>query len=144
LAYCTTSDVTNEFKKLTLNDSTISTAKVTEWISQADAYIDGKVGLKYTTPVSGATESLKILKQISTWMVAGRVKQALDQDTGDDRLEQITKGDLEKKAKAMLQEIVDGKLLLSDATIRRSGDGVKSFAVDEEEEHTIKKGEDQW
>lgn len=143
MAYCVHGDVTNEFKKLTLNDATISQAKVTEWISQADAYIDAKLGLRYETPITG-TEALKICKQISTWIVAGRVKEALDQDTGDDRVDQIMRGDLEKKAKAMLTEIVEGKMILSDATIRRTGDGVKSFVVDEGEEHVMKKGEDQW
>ncbi len=143
MPYCTPSDVTSEFKKLTLNDSTVSTAKVTEWISQADAYIDGKIGLKYEVPIT-ATEALKIVKQISIWLVAGRVKDVLETATGESSTEQVSRGDLAKMAKALIQEIIEGKLKLSGATLASSSDGVRSFAVDNAEEHTVKKGEDQW
>lgn len=143
MSYCTTTDVTNEFRKLALNDETVSTTKVTAWITQADAYINGKLGLRYQVPITG-TESLKIVGLIATWLVAGRVKDTLEIQSGSPKAEQSTKGDLGAKAEKMLKEIVAGEMKLSDATLATSADGVRSFNVDESEEHTFKKGEDQW
>ncbi len=147
MAYCVSTDVVAEFKSLDIVSAgvPVTTAKVSEFISQADAIINAKVGLKYEVPVAaGATESLKILKQISTWLVANRVKEILRLETGDKKVELLATGNLEKKAFAMLDEIVKGTLKLSDATLATSADGVRSFAVDNDEEHTFKKGEDQW
>ena len=143
MAYASTSDVTNEFKSLTLNDASVSSAKVTEWLAQADAYINAKLGLRYVVPITG-TAALIIVKQIETWLVAGRVKDVLEVQSGSTKADQGTRGDLGKKAEAMLSEIVAGKMKLTDATLATSADGVRSFNVDESEEHTFKKGEDQW
>ncbi len=143
MSYCLEADVLAEFKNLTLNSTNVSSTNVTEWIAQADAYIDGKVGLKYEVPIAAAA-ALKIVKEIATYLVAARVKRKLDLDGGDSKVIQLTKGDLKKIANEMLQEIIDGKLLLTGATLATSADGVRSFAVDEDEEHTFKKGEDQY
>lgn len=144
MAYCTNSDVTNEFRRLTLNDSTVSTAKVDAWISQEDAYIDGKVGLKYVVPIT-ATEALKIIKKISILLVSARVKDALDMgEDADPKIEIIEKGNPRKKAEAMLQDIIDGKLLLSGASLATSADGVKSFNASNSIEHVMDKSKRQW
>lgn len=147
MAYCTNTNVQNETKGLDYASSgaAITSIKVDEFISQADAYIDSRIGLKYSTPVT-ATESLKILKQISTWLVVDRVKDILTTRTGNAQRDQtsepvVTPG---TKAERMLKDIVAGNILLSDATLRSSSDGVHSFTYDEGEEHTFEKGVDQW
>ena len=44
----------------------------------------------------------------------------------------------------MLNQIVDGTLLLRDVDLNTTHDGFKSFATDEGLEHQFKKNVDQW
>lgn len=65
MSYCTTDQVQTEFKNnLPLDSGALSTATLEDWISEIDAYINGKLGLKYVVPVTG-TEALKICKYMS-------------------------------------------------------------------------------
>ena len=51
MAYCTYTDVQSEFLKLDLSGNTkVTEAEVTEFIVQADYYIDSKLGNKYIVP----------------------------------------------------------------------------------------------
>jgi len=113
MAYSVYGDVQSEFKSTTFGASTkITSTEVTEFISQADAMIDGIVSGKYVTPVTGS-ESLKIVKMISINLVAGRIWNILEREGTDAK----NKGhDLIEFAKAMLKKITEGKLELSDAT----------------------------
>jgi hypothetical protein len=78
MAYSALSDIQSEFKALTFSASTTPTSTaVGGFITQADAEIDARVGLKYVTPVTGTT-SLAILQRISTMLVVGRVKKILE------------------------------------------------------------------
>lgn len=146
MAYCTYTDVQNECKGLDLNaSSAVTSSKITTFITQADAYINSKIGLKYVTPVTG-TEALLVLQMISSWLVVDRVKDILTTRTGNAQRDQtsepvVTPG---MKAERMLKDIVAGNLLLSDATLNSSSDGVQSHTYTEGEEHTFQKGEDQW
>ncbi len=72
MAYSTNSDIQSEFKSLTYNSNGITSAEVDAFIEQEDAFIDGIVGRKYETPVTG-TYALRIMKTISVQLVASRV-----------------------------------------------------------------------
>ena len=143
MAYSTNSDIQSEFKNLAYSSSGITSAEVDEFIAQEDAYIDGLIGNKYDTPVTGA-KSVKILKNISIQLVAARVKTILAVKTGIPITEQNSESNLAVLAKEKLEQIVSGALLLSDADLKTANDGVDSFAVSDDIDHVFKRDTDQW
>ena len=143
MAYSTNSDIQSEFKSLTKNSNGIPSAEVDAFIEQQDAFIDGIVGRKYETPVTG-TYALRIMKTISVQLVASRVKRILAVKTGIASTDQDSMGDLFQMAKTKLDDIAEGRLILSDATLARASDGVDSFAVSDDIKHIFKRDEQQW
>lgn len=145
MAYCTSADVAAEFKFLTISSSSaVTTTVVTEFISQADAYLNSRVGLKYIVPITG-TESLKIMKRLSIWFTAARIKDLITVKLGQPIGEQQTReGDLYKMVNDELDLIVKGLLLLSDSTSATTADGVRSFDVDDSQEFEFDRNSDQW
>ncbi len=143
MAYSTNSDIQSEFKSLTYNSNGITSAEVDGFIEQEDAFIDGIVGRKYETPITG-TYALRIMKTISVQLVASRVKRILAVKTGIASTDQDSMGDLFQMAKTKLDDIAEGRLILSDATLARASDGVDSFAVSDDIKHIFKRDEQQW
>jgi len=143
MAYSINTDIQAEFKNLTYSSNGITSAEVDEYIAQEDAYIDGIVGRKYNTPITG-TNSLKIVKTISVQLVAARVKRILAVKTGIPETEQDSSSGLQGMALKKLDEIAEGRLLLSDADLARASDGVNSFAVSDDLSHIFKRDVDQW
>ena len=143
MAYSTNSDIQSEFKSLTYNSNGITSAEVDAFIEQEDAYIDGIVGRKYVTPITG-TYALRIMKTISVQLVASRVKRILAVKTGIASTDQDSMGDLFQMAKTKLDDIAEGRLILSDAVLARASDGVDSFAVSDDIKHIFKRDEQQW
>lgn len=145
MAYCTSTDVASEFKNITFSASTaVTSTEVDGFIAQADAEIDGVVGLRYEVPVTGAS-SLLIVKQISIKLVAGRIKKILEVKTSTEEVNQEAQSpNLIAEARDMLDKIVKGTLLLSDATVLSSTGGFKSFAVDEDLDYEFDITGDNW
>lgn len=144
MSYAVYGDVQAEFKDITFSSTTkVKDTEVTEFIVQADALIDAKVGMKYETPVT-ASGSLPILKMICIMLVSSRVKKILQVKTPEAEKNQEAAPDESRLAMKMLEEISSGKLPLPGATLATSHDGVASYNVDEGICHTFKKGEDQW
>ena len=102
MAYSTNSDIQSEFKNLAYSSSGITSAEVDEFIAQEDAYIDGRIGNKYDTPVT-ASNSVKILKTISIQLVAARVKTILAVKTGIPVTDQDSSSNLAVMAKEKLE-----------------------------------------
>ncbi len=148
MAYCVNTDVKAEFKNLVYQSSGgITSGEVDTWITETDAYINGRIGLKYSTPVTG-TQGVLILKTVSIWLVAHRVKNRLMTLTG-------TKGEQSSEpvegydvaAEKRLEMIVTGMLPLSDATLARSNDGVDSYSYSQSEDTEapiFHRGVDEW
>lgn len=143
MAYSTYSDVQNEFKNINFTDGLITSAKVTEFISQADAYIDGRIGLIYDTPVTG-TKSLSILKEISIGLVAQRISYILETKSITPKGDQYIPKNLIEQAEKRLDMIENRRLLLSDASERSTQAGVASYSSSNDVERTFKQGTDQW
>jgi len=145
MAYCTSSDVQAEFKALEWNSTAITSAKVTEFIVQADAFINAKLGKRYVTPITG-TESLSIVKMISIYLVADRVKKILYTLTGNQTTDQISerRKSMTEMALAMIDDILAGDMDLPDATLRDSSGGVSSYTYENDFEHTLSRDEVQW
>jgi len=147
MAYTTVANVEAEFKSIDFSvaGAAVTTGEVVEFISQADAHINGKIGRKYTVPVT-ATESLIILKTISTWMVADRVRKIAK--VKDISLEELQQGlrppGGRKEALEMVEQITDGTLLLSDAPLINTEEGLSSFGDDNALEFQFQRNVDQW
>lgn len=142
MAYSTNSDVTDEFKSIDTSGQ-ITTTKIDEWISQADEYIDGRIGLIYITPVTGV-KSLKILKEISIGFVAQRIAFILETKSVTPRADQAIPKNLIEQAEKRLQMVVDRELLLSDADELSTHAGVKSYSSENVVKRVFKQGVPQW
>lgn len=142
MAYSINADVINEFKSLDTS-GIISKTKIDTWIGQADAYINGRIGLIYVTPVT-ATNSLLILKEISIGLVAQRVARILQTKSITPQGDQDVPKDLIVMAESRLKMIVDRKLILSDADKVSSSDGVASYTGSNDVKRAFKQGVDQW
>lgn len=145
MAYCTNADVAKEFKGVTFASSgtTISDSTVDGFISEADAEIDGVLSRRYTVPITGTT-ALKIVKSISIKLVAQRVKDILDVQTGRSEDQQDVRSDSAKVARETLQSIIENKMTLVDAPLATSHDGVKDFVTGDGYARKFKINEDQW
>lgn len=143
MAYSVYGDVEAEFKGMVLDTtSPVTDTEVTGFIAQADAEINGLVGLRYVVPITG-TDSLIIMKMVSIWLVADRVAKILQVKTKTE--ENSTAGkSLREMALELLDKIVKGEFLLADATRLSSANGFKSYANDAQLEYTFKKGDTQW
>ena len=143
MAYSLNFDVIDEFKSIDTTNGAITTAKIDEWISQADAYIDSRVGLRYETPITG-TEALKVVKWISIGLTAQRIAHVLETKSivpvGDQAIPKNLIEDAEKK----LEMIVNKQMTLSDATEASTHGGVKSYSNDNTVCRTFDQTKDQW
>lgn len=143
MAYSLNADVIDEFKSIDTTNGKITTAKIDEWISQADAYIDGRVGLIYDTPVTGAN-SLSILKWISIGLTAQRIAQVLATKSITPKGEQCIPKDLIKEAEFKLGLIANRKLILDDATEKSSTSGVSSYTGENTVNRAFDQSKQQW
>lgn len=144
MAYSVYGDVSSEFKGMAFGASTTPTStEVTEFIAQADAEIDARLGVKYVTPISG-TKSLVICKILSIKISAQRVRDVIAVKSGNKEVDSEAGTNSKKEALAMINDILNDRLLLSDATSNSSQDGFASFNVDNNEEFEMKKGTNQW
>ena len=143
MAYSTNANIQSEFKNLTYTSNGITSAEVDGFIEQEDAFIDGIIGRKYVVPATG-TYTLRILKTISIQLVVSRIKRILAVKTGRPELDQDSSSNLFAMAKTKLDDIAEGRLILSDATLAEANDGVDSFAVSDDIKHIFKRDEQQW
>jgi phage gp36-like protein len=143
MAYSVYGDVASEFKNILFaTGQPVTDAEVTEFISQADAEIDGYLSQRYVTPITG-TISLVVVKQLSIWLVADRVSKILQVKTKTEETKTADKS-LRQMALDRLKELAKGTFKLPDATVLSSGAGFRSYANDNELDYTFKKGDDQW
>lgn len=152
MAYATNADLLLEFKGLTAwNTATLAGSTVDTWCGNFSKLIDGKIGGKYSTPVdsTASPNSFAILKEICIWFVRQKVSTTLFQQTGDEKTSSKAgnPNDYHQKAMDTLKEIADGTLVLSDATLATSADGVESYTNDNSatlQPPVFKKTGDQW
>jgi len=142
MAYSTNSDVVDEFKNLDTTGK-ITLEKINSWILQADAYINGRIGLIYQTPVTGE-ESLEVLKEISIGFVAQRIAYVLETKSITPKGDQYIPKNLIKQAEDRLSMIVNRKLLLSDATEVSTDAGVSSYSGENTVTRAFDQSKQQW
>lgn len=145
MSYCITSDIQSEFRKITFSTGTdVTTAEVTEFITQADAKINAYLSVKYQVPITG-TNALIVIKQFSIELVANRIKRILQMKTGKTETEQEAGGmRTDTQIYTELKDIAAGKIKLTDATLASSYDGIKSYTSSNTVEKTFDQGIEQW
>lgn len=129
MAYATASNVQDEFKSVdfTASGAAISTAKVTEWIAQAESYINAKISSRYTVPVT-SSDATPLLKMISIAIVKCRIETILAVKAPVDPNRQATDTpDCYKRWDEMLDKIASGKLPLPNADASTGGGGFDSY-----------------
>lgn len=144
MAYCTTTQVQGEFKNITFSASTsVTDTEVSAIISEVDAEIDGRLGVKYVTPITG-TNALLICRTISIYLVAARVSKIQEIKTGEADKDQPRRVEEKLAALQMIKDIIDGKILLSDAIARSSYNGVRGYTYENSVESLIDVESEQW
>lgn len=148
MAYSALTDIQAEFRNVTFSSSTTPTdATVTSFIAQADAEIDAKVGLRYAVPIdtTACPVSAITLKRLSAWLVVARIKEILKVKTGDAATSQDSRGgDIGKMARDQLEQIAQGKYLLSDAPLVNDTEGLGGWGVAAGEALSFDKDTVQW
>jgi phage gp36-like protein len=148
MGYCTVANIKSDFKGLQVETSgtTISTDEAQEIIDQTSAYIDGRIGVKYVTPVTEGAAALLILKAICIYICSERFKNILEVKTGAAQMDSDQKQskNIARTPKDDIDLIVKGLLLLDGATLQGTKQGVSSFNSDECIEHVIDVTKQQW
>lgn len=144
MAYVTPAQIAAEFKSMTIGATgPVNTTNLADFIAQADAEINSRLAVKYSTPITG-TEALIIMQMISTYLVKARIQSILRVKTGKEDPDQDTADNLRKIAITLLDQLAKGTSILTDATLAVSADGVKSRASDDEVENHFDLESDQW
>lgn len=142
MAYCLLADIEKHYMGTTFTASTVPTStNINDMISVNSARIDGRLGKKYTTPITG-TESLKIVKRICEILTASQVDDILQQlipakEKTDRPIE------YRKEAEELLKGIEEGTLILSDAA-DITGDMFYNYNVENSITAVMKKDTRQW
>lgn len=148
MAYCTVQDVQGEFKSLVLSASSTPTdTAVLDFIARASAEIDGRIGLKYQTPVdaTASPNGYAILRDICLDMVSRKIRRIIAVKTGDSQTSQdSSEKPGSKNPSDRLNDIVQSLLLLSDVQKINVTDGIRSNAFQCRPEHFFQRGVDQW
>lgn len=150
MAYCSIEDIKSDFKglKIEATGTAVTAAEATAIIDQVSAYIDARIGLRYSTPVDPATypDAGAILKMIATFMAGERIKNIIEVKTGVNQLDADGKQivDSIRAYKNDLKMIAEGQLLLKDVPLVSVAQGLSSFNSDECVSHVIDTTKQQW
>lgn len=145
-AYASVNDVKSEFKNLTIStDTPITTSEVNSFIDQEEAYVNSRLSGLYEIPITG-TESLKIMKMITVWCVADRIREIMQvKNISEPKVQQGTRaGGSCKRAREILKELRSRDTVLEDAVFKSTDGGFDSFTVQQGLENKFKKNVDQW
>jgi phage gp36-like protein len=145
MAYATSTEVVGEFKDLTVaaSGTNISDADMARFLADADAEINSRLSVKYTTPITG-TEALVLMRMIECWMVKHRIEKILEVKTGRPVDSQEGGKSLRQQALDLIKAIVEGNVKLTDATLASTGDGVGSYTSENGTEHIFDRDTVQW
>lgn len=133
MSYATVSDITSEFRELTVTTtSPITTAEVERFLLEADALIDTKLSNRYTVPIVSGSVSLVLLRKIEIDIVAYRIASILNLKKEVPLPDKTILQDLNytasyKVSMKLLDDLFSGKILLPDATIKTDSSGFADY-----------------
>lgn len=147
--YAEVADIQAEFKNVTYSTSTTPTQnQVDEFITQAEAVLDGGVSTVYTVPVTG-TIAKSIMKTMTILLVKARilertlVKSGSEADQGGKSLPQQLREQVLDPDNGMLPKIQKKEILLYGAS-ELSGGSIESYNYENAVEPIFEKETDQW
>lgn len=148
MSYAVFGDIQAEFKDITFASTTaVTDANVTEYIAQEEAALEAEVATIYVTPITG-TKAISIMKKMTTLMVKARILDILPVKTGNRNPDQEDPADKLREQvmgeNGMLAKIKSKLLILVDATLLESTGGVKSYAVNNDLDHTFHRDTKEW
>lgn len=111
--YCTVQDVESYFYNRTFGceaGAYLTVDKVRGFIINEAAFIDAKIGVLYTLPIT-ITRNLVILKMINEKLVVGTIDDIDRQRTDDGKFDRSR--NMRKEALDLLQQIIDGEIILN-------------------------------
>jgi hypothetical protein len=149
--YTSSSAVQSEFKSVTFGVGTaVTSSDVDEFITQEETALEAEVSQIYEIPITGS-RSISLMKMMSTLMVKARILDILPVKTGKPDADQGSGGEaLRERVTAMLEKIQKKEIILTDATLRQSSGGVKSYTSDNditpifEKETSVRGTPNQW
>jgi hypothetical protein len=143
MAYSDLAQVQAEFKDITFDVNTpVTPAEVDRFLEEASAYINSRLGLLYQTPVLG-TQAAIVLRTIETYLVKSRILSIMKVKAGIGVAEQES-DDPGSQGLRMLDEIISGKLTLTDAQILTGAAGVRSYSYENDIPHVFDVTKTQW
>ncbi len=146
MAYAAVTDIEAEFRSLIASTGeSVTTNKITEWIAQEEAALNGQVGTIYTIPVTG-TQGIAIMKLMTTLMVKARITDMLPVKTGTRPPDQgKSEGELlRERVDKMLEKIMKRDMLLPGAPLAQTSGGVSSYTQANDIQREVFKDEDNW
>lgn len=146
MAYANLADIQAEFKSLPVTATTqLQSATINEFIDDASAEIDGKLGVRYTVPVTTGASALAILKTICTWLVKDRIRGVLEIKDVQEKVDQDVAGkSLRERALEWLDSLAKGHEILPGAPLLPSGGGVESYNRSRVDQNVFHRGRDEW
>ena len=146
MAYCTVDEISSEFKNIdfTASNAAISSAEVASFITQEERAIESRIAGVYEIPVTGS-HSTSVVKLMNILMVKSRVQDILYIKTGQEKTDQgNTAVELRERVDAMIKDITERRLILTDATLANSAVGASSYNGSNSITPTFEKGSTQW
>ncbi len=114
--YALEADIERLLKSMEFTEtSKITSADLTAILTEKTAYIDSRIAGKYETPATDTT-LLAVLKIICKLLAGAEVLRTAKESIGMDVDEKDIVSKWEKRAKGMLDEIVNGELTFPNAT----------------------------
>lgn len=150
--YAEIQNILDEFKGITLSGTSgVTEANILNWITQETNYINGRIAVRYVTPVSKVSypEAFSILERICTFRVCERVKNKLEVKSNVTQIETEQKysQNFVRTPNHDLEAIAKGDILLINVPLVASGGGVASscgIECDTSACHTFEVDKQQW
>lgn len=137
--------VLTQCKALKYNVTALADTTVDLWIQEEEAYVNSRVGNRYTVPVDpgDSPNSFFLIRGIVSRFLKDRVLEFNEVKNADSRAEQGVPFSRNKLAEDRLKLIEDGGLTLGDAKPIDGGetDSVSGFAADNNEKHVFEKND---
>ena len=148
MSYCSVSDIQADFKAIVFNSTAnVTDTAVTQFIVEASALIDAYVGQRWVTPITADATSQALMSLFARTLVSDRVRGIIanKQQTNTDANQQVkSDGYSAKDVMKALNDIKNGDMALSGATLILANAGFKSNNYLRNEQPVFQKDRRQW
>ena len=143
MAYHTEAQVSVDVKVIFSSSTKPTSLEVQRIILETEQEIDSRIGVRYAVPVTNATDLL-LITRIARAVTTERLRGIMQVITGNKAEGQDPLALSGTTARGMLDQIVEGTLVLLNTIKRNSHDGVKDYNYANDIEGSFKTDEEQW